>query len=154
VISSRIFVIGDAPGAAQKMKLVNNLLAAANMATSFEALALGVKLGLPASTIIDVVRASSGQNTGMDAKKVDAILSGRFAGLGAISLLEKDIALAFEAAREAGFPLSELRAFDGMAKLWRAACDQGLAAEDVSALIKVIERAADVEVRHENVVQA
>jgi 3-hydroxyisobutyrate dehydrogenase-like beta-hydroxyacid dehydrogenase len=129
------------------MKLVNNLLAAANMASSYEALALGVKLGLPPSKIVEVVNASSGRNTGMDDRKTTAIMTRRFEGLGSISLLQKDIALAFEVAREAGFPLSALQAFTGMAKLWDAAAEQGMAGEDVSALIKVIERAAGIEVR-------
>jgi 3-hydroxyisobutyrate dehydrogenase len=146
-ISSRIFVIGNAPGEGQIMKLVNNLLAAANMASSYEALALGVKLGLPPSKIVEVVNASSGRNTGMDERKTTAILTRRFEGLGAISLLQKDIALAFDVAREAGFPLSALHAFTGMARLWDAAVAQGMSGEDVSALIKVIERAAGVEVR-------
>jgi hypothetical protein len=34
-----------------------------------------------------------------------------------------------------------------MAQLWQRAVAQGMAAEDVSALIKVVERAARVEVR-------
>jgi 3-hydroxyisobutyrate dehydrogenase len=146
-ISSRIFEIGDAPGQAQTMKLVNNLLAAANMATSFEALALGTKLGLSPSKIVEVVNASSGRNSGMEDRKTGPILARRFEGLGAIALLEKDIGLAFDMARDAGFPVSALNAFTGMAKLWNAAVAQGMAGEDVTALIKVIERAAGIEVR-------
>jgi 3-hydroxyisobutyrate dehydrogenase-like beta-hydroxyacid dehydrogenase len=146
-ISPKVFTISDAPGDAQTMKLVNNLLAAANMATAFEALTLGVKLGLSPEKIVEVVNASSGRNTGMDERKTGAILTRRFEGLGKISLLEKDIALAFEVAREADFPLDAMPAFSGMAQLWQRAVAQGMAAEDVSALIKVVERAARVEVR-------
>ena len=146
-ISPKVFTVSDAPGDAQTMKLVNNLLAAANMATSFEALALGVKLGLVPEKIVEVVNASSGRNTGMDDRKTGAILARRFEGLGKISLLEKDIGLAFQVADEAGFPLDAIPAFVGMAQLWQRAVAQGMASEDVSALIKVVERAADVEVR-------
>ena len=146
-ISPKVFTISDVPGDAQTMKLVNNLLAAANMATSFEALALGVKLGLAPEKIVEVINASSGRNTGMDERKTGSILARRFAGLGKISLLEKDIGLAFKVAVEAGFPLDAIPAFGGMAQLWQRAVAQGMASEDVSALIKVVERAADVEVR-------
>lgn len=146
-ISPKVFTISDTPGDAQTMKLVNNLLAAANMATSFEALALGVKLGLAPEKIVEVTNAGSGRNTGMDDRKTGAILSRRFEGLGKISLLEKDIALAFDVAVAAGFPLEAMPAFGGMAQLWQRAVEQGMAAEDVSALVKVVERAAGVEVR-------
>jgi 3-hydroxyisobutyrate dehydrogenase-like beta-hydroxyacid dehydrogenase len=146
-ISPKVFTVSDVPGDAQTMKLVNNLLAAANMATSFEALVLGVKLGLVPEKIIEVVNASSGRNTGMDDRKTGAILARRFEGLGKISLLEKDIGLAFQVADEAGFPLEAMTAFVGMAQLWQRAVTQGMASEDVSALIKVIERSVDVKVR-------
>ncbi|WP_038207138.1 NAD(P)-dependent oxidoreductase [Xenophilus azovorans] len=145
-ISPKVFTISDRAGDAQVMKLVNNLLAAANMATSFEALVLGVKLGLQPETIIEVVNAGSGRNTGMDDRKTGAILSRRFEGLGKIALLEKDIALAFEVAREAGFPLEATPTIGGMAQLWERAVQQGMAGEDVSALVKVVERRAGVEV--------
>jgi 3-hydroxyisobutyrate dehydrogenase-like beta-hydroxyacid dehydrogenase len=146
-ISPNVFNISDAPGDAQIMKLVNNLLAAANMATSFEALVLGVKLGLAPEKIVEVVNASSGRNTGMDDRKTGAILSRRFEGLGKIALLEKDIGLAFRVADEAGFPLDAMPAFGGMAQLWQRAVAQGMSAEDVSALVKVVEQAAGIEVR-------
>src|SRR5262249_44851580 len=100
-VSTKVFVVGDQPGDAQTMKLVNNLLAAANRATAYEALALGVKLGLKPEKMVEVFRSSTGNNTGLDERKVEPILSGRFSGLGAISNLEKDIQLAFEVARRA-----------------------------------------------------
>lgn len=139
-ISPRVLRVGDQIGQAQAMKLVNNLLAAANMATSFEALVLGVKLGLNAATIIDVVNVSSGRNTGMDERKTRAILTRNFSGLGKIALLDKDIALAMSLARDAGARDESFPALNGMAALWRSAVQQGMSDEDVSALIKVVER--------------
>ena len=150
-ISPKVFTISDLPGDAQNMKLVNNLLAAANMASSFEALALGVKLGLAPEKIVEVVNAGSGRNTGMDDRKTGAILARRFEGLGKISLLEKDIRLAFEVAVAAGFPVEAMPSFGGMARLWQRAVEQGMSGEDVSALVKVVERDVDVEVRGQGV---
>ena len=146
-ISDKVFTISDQAVDAQIMKLVNNLLAAANMASAFEALTLGVKLGLAPEKIIEVVNAGSGRNTGMDERKTGAILSRRFEGLGKISLLEKDIGLAFDVATQAGFPLDALPALTGMAQLWERAVQQGMAGQDVSALIKVVEQRAGVQVR-------
>ena len=146
-ISSSVFVIGDGVGEGQSMKLVNNLLAAANMASSYEALVLGTRLGLVPEKIVEVVNAGSGKNTGMDDRRTKAILNRKFEGLGKIALMQKDIALAFKVAEEAGFPVSALHAFTGVAKLWETGIAEGMAGEDVSALVKVVERAAGMEVR-------
>ena len=45
-IGRNVFEVGERPGQAQLMKLVNNLISAANMAAAFEALVLGAKGGL------------------------------------------------------------------------------------------------------------
>jgi 3-hydroxyisobutyrate dehydrogenase-like beta-hydroxyacid dehydrogenase len=42
-IGKNLFEVGERPGQAQLMKLVNNLISAANMATAFEALVLGAR---------------------------------------------------------------------------------------------------------------
>ena len=146
LISSSIIVIGESPGDAQTMKLINNLLAAANMAVSFEALVLGVKLGLRPSKMTEVISRSSGANTGFTARRIDAIRSRRFDNGGKIALLDKDVALAFEQATQAGFPIGSMPALTGMAKLWEKAVAQGLANEDVTALVKVVEGMAGLEV--------
>lgn len=145
-ISRRIFPIGPRPGQAQAMKLINNLLAAANMANSFEALAIGTSFGLAPEIMVDVINASSGRNTGLVDRRVAAILSRRFDSGPRIALLTKDIELAFEQAKNAGFPLEAAPALTGMAELWRRAVAAGMANDDVSALIRVVEQAAGVEV--------
>ena len=45
------------------MKLLNNLLSATAMAISTEALVLGVKAGLDANQIIEVINAGTGRNS-------------------------------------------------------------------------------------------
>lgn len=138
-ISEKRFVIGDRAGQAQAMKLVNNLLAAANMATSFEALTLGVGMGLDPAAMVEVINAGSGRNTGLVDRRVAAILSRRFDSGPKIALLAKDIELAFEHATEIGFPMEAAPALSGMAELWRRAMAGGMADDDVSALVRVVE---------------
>ena len=147
IVSPRIFRIGDVPGSAQKMKLVNNLLAAANMASSFEALVLGARLGLSPSKIVEVVNQSSGKNTGMDPKFTDRIRDRSFVGTAHIGVLVKDIRLAVEELRVAGLPLETFAALSGMAALWQSAADWGMLDADVPALVKIVEQAAGSEVR-------
>lgn len=145
-ISAKRFMIGDRAGQAQAMKLVNNLLAAANMATSFEALTLGVGMGLDPAAMVEVINAGSGRNTGLVERRVTAILSRRFDSGPKIALLAKDIELAFEHATEIGFPLEAAPALSGMAELWRRAVAGGMAGDDVSALIRVVEDQAGLRV--------
>lgn len=146
ILSSRHFVVGDKPGQAQAMKLVNNLLAAANMANSFEALTLGVAMGLQPERIVEIVNVSSGRNTGLVDRRVNAILSRRFDSGPKIDLLVKDIDLAFRQAAAIDFPVDALPSLSGMAELWNRAAANGMGMDDVSALIRVVEMAANVEV--------
>lgn len=145
-ITPHVIPIGDAPGDGQTMKLINNLLAAANMATAFEALVLGTRLGLSPALMTTVISRSSGANTGFTARRVDAIRSRRFDNGGHIGLLAKDIALAFEQARLLGIETGSLPALSGMSELWSEAMRQGMAAEDVTSLVRVVEGRLDVEV--------
>ena len=146
-IASKIFVIGENPGDGQRMKLINNLLCAANYATAFEALAMGTKLGLKPRRMAEVIRVSSGNNSGMAERKTNPIFSGSFSGSGKIALLEKDIALAFEEAEAAGFNTARLRALQGAAALWNEATRRGMSDQDVTALIKIVEQETGIEVR-------
>jgi 3-hydroxyisobutyrate dehydrogenase len=146
-ISGQVFVIGERAGQAQAMKLVNNLLAAANMANAFEALVLGVKLGLDPATMVTVINAGSGRSMALVERRSRAILSGRFDSGPKIALLHKDIGLALEAAQASGFPLAHAPSLMGAATLWQRAVAQGMAADDVSALIRVVENAAGAVVR-------
>src|SRR6185312_5545882 len=62
-IIGRVFFIGTKPGSAQTMKLANNLLSATAMVATSEAVTMGVKAGLDAAVMIDVINAGTGMNT-------------------------------------------------------------------------------------------
>ncbi len=59
-VLGRPFLVGEQPGAAQTMKLVNNLMAATALAATAEVMVMGVKAGLDAQVMIDVLNAGSG----------------------------------------------------------------------------------------------
>ena len=59
----KLFYIGEKPGSAQTLKLVNNLLAACAMAISAEGMVMGAKAGLDPRVMIDVINVSSGRNS-------------------------------------------------------------------------------------------
>jgi 3-hydroxyisobutyrate dehydrogenase-like beta-hydroxyacid dehydrogenase len=140
-ISSRVKRVGSKPGQGQLMKLINNLLAGANMAAAVEALALGAQLDLDQAAMVELVSMSSGQSRILD-KKAPAIVSRQFdadAG-GTIALLAKDFALAFEEARLAGVSAVSLPTLAGARAVWDSAMKLGLAKHKVPELITVIEK--------------
>jgi 3-hydroxyisobutyrate dehydrogenase-like beta-hydroxyacid dehydrogenase len=60
-IADRVFVLGARAGDASTYKIVNNLLAGANLAAAAEALALAHAAGLDLEQVRDVVNASSAE---------------------------------------------------------------------------------------------
>src|SRR6185369_188041 len=59
-IAGRVFKVGTRPGDAAKFKVINNLLAAVNLAAGAEAMTIAAKAGLDPALVFDVVNASSG----------------------------------------------------------------------------------------------
>ncbi|MGY3460610.1 3-hydroxyisobutyrate dehydrogenase-like beta-hydroxyacid dehydrogenase [Bradyrhizobium sp. LM3.4] len=64
----KLFYTGDKPGVAQTAKLANNLMAAAALVITSEAVAMGVKGGVNAKVLIDIINASSGRNSASEDK--------------------------------------------------------------------------------------
>jgi 3-hydroxyisobutyrate dehydrogenase-like beta-hydroxyacid dehydrogenase len=64
----KLFYTGDKPGTAQTAKLANNLMAAAALVITSEAVAMGVKGGVDARVLIDIINASSGRNSASEDK--------------------------------------------------------------------------------------
>ncbi len=96
--------VGDV-GAGDTVKLVNNLLLGVNMAAASEALALGVKAGLDADVLYDVISQSSGNSYALEAKYKNFIAKGNFEPGFMIDLQHKDLQLAIDTAKDLELPL-------------------------------------------------
>ncbi len=142
-IGKALFVLGERPGQAQVMKLVNNLLVAANMVSAFEALAMGAKAGLDPDAMVEVVNAGTGRSF-VSSDMMPAVLSRRFGFGAAISVVDKDVALGLEEARALGVPMWGI---EQAARVWRFAATQGMAKDDISELARLMERWAGAEIR-------
>ncbi len=92
-IAGQVFVLGPRPGDASMFKIVNNLLAGANLAAGAEALALAQAAGLDLHQVCDVVNASSG-GSWIFADRFARALENDFAPRAAVKLLAKDVAIA------------------------------------------------------------
>jgi 3-hydroxyisobutyrate dehydrogenase len=142
-MGDRIFVLGEAPGLGQKMKLVNNMLVAANAVAAFEALVMGVKSGLDATLMLDVINASSGRSFITTDKIPQCVLRRTFPQRFATNLLYKDLKLGVEEASLIGAPLWMMEAAQ---RFMAQAMEETDPTADYASLIKYFERRAGVEV--------
>jgi len=131
VLAQPVFRISQRVGDGARTKLVNNLLAGINLVGAAEALALAERLGLDAERTLQVMAASSAQSW-IASDRMPRALGGDFAPRAHMTLLEKDTALAVQAAQSVGFagPLGPLAA-----QVFARASDAGLAEWDDAAVL-------------------
>jgi len=135
------FFIGEEPGLAQMMKVVNNLLSGSAMAISAEAVAIGVKAGLDAATMIDVINAGSGRNSATLEKFPRSILNRRFDYGFAAGLMLKDIRLCLEEAEGLGLSMPVANA---VRALWQRTIDTLGPESDFTRIVETVEKDAGV----------
>lgn len=101
----RVITVGDTPGQAQTMKLVNNIMSVVALAATSEGMAMGVKAGLDPKVMLDVLNASSGQNSATKDKFPRAVVTRTFDFGFATGLSLKDVRLCLEEAEALGVPM-------------------------------------------------
>jgi 3-hydroxyisobutyrate dehydrogenase-like beta-hydroxyacid dehydrogenase len=139
----KIFYVGTQPGQGQTMKLLNNLLSAAAMAISSEAVVMGVKAGLDPAQVVEVINAGTGRNSATVDKFPKYVLPRTF-NLGfALALLNKDIRMCLEEADALGVPMIVGSAVRQLLTI--AAASEGPDA-DMTDVVKSVERWAGVTV--------
>jgi 3-hydroxyisobutyrate dehydrogenase len=129
-LSTRLFRVGRTPGDGARTKLVNNLLAAVNLAGAAEALAVARQLGLDPAATLSVIEQSSGQSW-IGSDRLQRALCNDPSVHAHMALLAKDAALAMAMAAAAGM---RPRLGQVAAQAFAAACDDGLAGRDDSEL--------------------
>lgn len=133
--------VGEQPGAAQTMKLVNNLMAATALAATAEVMVMGVKAGLDAQVMIDVLNAGSGGTHASRDKFPRAVLPRTFDYGFATGLMVKDVRLYLQEAQALGTPTPIAEA---VTKLWEKVMEQEGAASDFTSVVKPFEAEAGV----------
>ncbi len=140
----RVFFIGERAGMGQTMKLANNLLSAAALAATSEAVVFGVKAGLDPATMIDVMNAGSGRNSASQDKFPKAILPRTFDFGFTTYLMHKDVKLCVEQAVAAGVPMPVAVAVRDQ---WQRTLDAFGGDKDFTTIAQLVERDAGVEIR-------
>ena len=143
-IFGKLFYVGEKPGSAQTLKLVNNLLAACAMAISAEGMVMGAKAGLDPRVMIDVINVSSGRNSAIQDKFPKSVLPGTFDFGFMTGLSYKDVRLCLDEAEAMGIPMVVGSAVRQMLAVTNALYGPE---SDFTSMVRSVESWAGVEVR-------
>jgi 3-hydroxyisobutyrate dehydrogenase-like beta-hydroxyacid dehydrogenase len=136
-------IAGDRPGAAQVLKLTNNIILAVVMAASSEALVMGAKSGLDPEVMLKAINAGTGSNHATQAMFPRAVLNRGFDYGAAMHILMKDIDLAIEQGEELGVPMWVCQA---TRLLFKHAIFADSANADLTNIVRFVEREAGFEI--------
>jgi 3-hydroxyisobutyrate dehydrogenase-like beta-hydroxyacid dehydrogenase len=143
-LAGRTIVVGDKPGLAQVAKIINNALSLTAMMITSEAMVAGVKAGVDADALIDVINSGTGRNSATVDKFPKAVLSRKFAYGGPVGMGIKDMELYCDLGRasHAATPVGER-----VVELWRIITDNIGPSSDLTEMVRYFETIAGVEVR-------
>jgi 3-hydroxyisobutyrate dehydrogenase-like beta-hydroxyacid dehydrogenase len=138
------FFTGEKPGLAQTAKLANNLLSAAAMAVTSEAMAMGVKAGIDPRVLLEIINNGSGRNTATQDKFPRCILKGNFDYGFTTGLSYKDVKLCIDEAEALGVPMVVGAAVRQILAVTQAKFGPD---SDFTSIAKVVEEWAGVAIR-------
>lgn len=132
-MAGKVYRLGNQAGAGSKVKIINQLLAGVHIAAAAEAMALGLREGVDAAAIYEVITHSAG-NSWMFENRMAHVLAGDYTPLSAVDIFVKDLGLVLDTARASKFPLPLAATAHQM---FMQASTAGYAKEDDSAVIKI-----------------
>jgi len=143
VLGEKIYEVG-AIGSGDAVKMINNMLLAVNMAAAAEAFVLGQKIGLDPQKMLDIIGESSGSSYALQAKMPNFVFKGEFAPGFMIDLQQKDLELAIQSAKKQQVPFFMAALAQ---QVYSQAQSAGFGREDISAVIKPLEKLTKTTVR-------
>ncbi|MEI6116250.1 MAG: NAD(P)-dependent oxidoreductase [Burkholderiales bacterium] len=141
----KFFHIG-ALGAGHSMKLIHSHLNAITLVAISEALVVGRKAGIDPQMMFDVISVSRG-NSGMFQSRAPRMLDGDFSTAFSVDLMHKDLTLAAGLAQDHKVPIVVGEAARAVFEIARAS---GRGADDIAAIVTILENWAGVTVRRRN----
>jgi 3-hydroxyisobutyrate dehydrogenase len=132
-MAAKVYRLGDRAGNGSKVKIINQLLAGVHIAAAAEAMALGLREGVDAAALYEVITHSAG-NSWMFENRMAHVLSGDYTPLSAVDIFVKDLGLVLDTARATKFPLPLASTAHQM---FMQASSAGFAKEDDAAVIKI-----------------
>jgi L-threonate 2-dehydrogenase len=132
-MAAKVYRFGDKAGIGSKVKIINQLLAGVHIAAAAEAMALGLREGVNADALFEVITNSAG-NSWMFENRMAHVLAGDYTPLSSVDIFVKDLGLVLDTARASKFPLPLSATAHQM---FMQASTAGFAKEDDSAVIKI-----------------
>ena len=132
-MAAKVYRLGDRAGNGSKVKIINQLLAGVHIAAAAEAMALGLREGVDAAALYEVITHSAG-NSWMFENRMAHVLAGDYTPLSAVDIFVKDLGLVLDTARATKFPLPLASTAHQM---FMQASTAGFAKEDDAAVIKI-----------------
>ena len=132
-MAGKVYKLGDSAGAGSQVKIINQLLAGVHIAAAAEAMALGLREGVDAEALYEVITNSAG-NSWMFENRMAHVLAGDYTPLSAVDIFVKDLGIVLDVARASKFPLPLSSTAHQM---FMQASTAGFAKEDDSAVIKI-----------------
>lgn len=109
-IGENVFHISELPGAGQMMKVLNNYINNVQAVGTSEGITMGLKFGLDAQTMFNILNVSTGRNSQTEGKLAEAVITGVFSGGANMKISQKDIRLGVEEGERMGAPTNAGRA--------------------------------------------
>jgi len=131
-----VVVAGDEPGAAQIMKLTNNILAAVGLVATCEAMTMAAQAGIPSDAMLQILNNGTGRNFGTMWVFPQAVVPGTFKFGATLEILMKDVDLAVEQGEALGVPMWVCQAARLVLK---HGVFQGRAQQDLSRVVQIVE---------------
>jgi len=132
-MAAKVYKLDHKAGAGSKVKIINQLLAGVHIAAAAEAMALGLREGVDAAALYEVITHSAG-NSWMFENRMAHVLAADYTPLSAVDIFVKDLGLVLDTARASKFPLPLASTAHQM---FMQASTAGFAREDDSAVIKI-----------------
>ncbi len=131
-----VVVAGEKPGAAQIMKLTNNMLCAVAFVATSEAMTMSGKAGLPPEAQLQILNNGTGRNFATMHVFPEAVLPGTFDVGATIEILMKDVDLAIAQGEELGVPMWVCQA---VRLVLKHGVYQGRSQHDLSRIVQIVE---------------
>ena len=132
-MAAQVYKLGDRAGNGSKVKIINQLLAGVHIAAAAEAMALGLREGVDAAALYEVITHSAG-NSWMFENRMAHVLAADYTPLSAVDIFVKDLGLVLDTARASKFPLPLASTAHQM---FMQASSAGHGREDDAAVIKI-----------------
>ncbi len=132
-MAAKVYKLGDRAGNGSKVKIINQLLAGVHIAAAAEAMALGLREGVDAAALYEVITHSAG-NSWMFENRMAHVLAADYTPLSAVDIFVKDLGLVLDTARATKFPLPLSATAHQM---FMQASSAGFGREDDAAVIKI-----------------